>query len=73
MTNIQYCADDQDITGSPDAEAQATEIRAWDEDGTLLAAVNLRGGSWYEIDGRSIGTGLHNPREAAISYIRDTL
>jgi hypothetical protein len=41
MAHLQFCADGQDITGDPYAEENATEVRAWEEDGTCLGAVTL--------------------------------
>jgi len=38
---IQYCADGMDITSSPYAEQDATEVRAWTETGDLIAAVEM--------------------------------
>ena len=49
VAHLQFCAGGQDITGSPCAGQDATEVRAWLPDGTLLGAVGLSvdGGSWH--------------------------
>lgn len=43
---LQFCASGDDISGSPYADADATEVRAWAEDGTLLGAVTAYRDGW---------------------------
>lgn len=43
---LQFCANGDDIGGSPCAIADATEVRAWAEDGTLLGAVTAYKDGW---------------------------
>jgi hypothetical protein len=49
--NLQFCDAEanQDISGSPAAERDATEIRLWHVGGTLIVAVekNARSGCWH--------------------------
>ena len=46
--HIQFCQDGRDITGDFYAADDATEVRAWTEDGTCLGAVELHAaGVWY--------------------------
>lgn len=78
---IQYCADGMDITSSPYAEQDATEIRAWTETGDLIASVELNTttGDWEVTEGPGqevgtvIGADLANPREAALDYVRSAV
>jgi hypothetical protein len=49
--HVQFCDSEanQDISGSPSAERDATEIRLWSVDSTLVCAVekNARSGMWH--------------------------
>lgn len=75
-THIQFCADGLDLAGEMYAYWDATEIRAWCEDGTLIAAVRLHADGVWTIDddsercGESIGTDSYNPRDVAFKYVQ---
>lgn len=45
---VQYCEGDQDITSSPYAEEDATEVRVWTEPGDLVCVLTPSGsgGGW---------------------------
>jgi hypothetical protein len=49
--HVQFCDSEanQDISGSPTAERDATEIRLWHVNGTLVISVekNARSGKWH--------------------------
>lgn len=44
--HLQFCADGRDISGSPTAGRDATEVRAWYPDSTLLGAVTKTESGW---------------------------
>lgn len=44
--SLQFCAAGQDITGDFYAAEDATEVRAWEPDGTCLGAVQLGADGW---------------------------
>jgi hypothetical protein len=73
-TSVQFCADDRDLTGEMYAYQDATEIRAWCEDGTLLAVAVLNGDQWEIGEGQRagevLGADLYDPRTAAYEYIQ---
>lgn len=46
MSNWQFCQNDTDITSSPTAEMDATEVRLWDVSGELIIAAEYNGETW---------------------------
>ena len=72
---IQYCQDGMDITSSPYAEQDATEVRAWTETGDLIAAVEMdANGVWRIAEGEHCGERLGDAdgsdnRSDALEYI----
>lgn len=54
--HLQFCdaGANQDITGSPTQELDATEIRAWTETGTLLAAVEQASDGTWHVSGSDV-------------------
>ena len=48
MLHLQYIYEGQDVTGDPCRMPDADQVRLWQEDGTLLGAVERRADShWY--------------------------
>ena len=46
MAHLQFCMNGQDITGDFYASEDATEVRAWTDDGTCLGAVREYRDGW---------------------------
>lgn len=50
--HLQFCHEDRDITGEFHREDDADEVRVWEEDGELVAAVTRTSdGSWTTAPG----------------------
>ena len=54
MGHLQFCAGGQDITGDFYASDDATEVRAWDDDGTCLGAVTLEADNWWHASASAV-------------------
>lgn len=70
--HVQFCLGDRDITGEVYAEDDATEMRAWTEDGILLCALGMNSrDEWYVCASDVYSSGaVVGSREDALRCVR---